>query len=156
VLKLFLGGTRVSPRPRFDLVETLLWCVACVAFAYALTVRFGLVGLMCAVCLSAVPVGVVSVHAQRTTHFLQCLGSFVILAYFCFPSTSHSPSEISIIITACVHGAGTMLALSAIRRGHWSTKLLACVAFAAYLGILGNAIYLSVRKWDAVVDYWRL
>jgi hypothetical protein len=143
----------ISQRPRFSLAM-LLSCVTFVAVACGLVVRFGELGVLCVFGLSVVAVGAFSIRAKRTKHFWQCIGSFVILPYF-LPSLSHSPpAESEAIIGAILHGLGTMLALSTILRGHWSTRILACVSLTAYLFILYLVVRHSIGHWDTVIRYW--
>jgi len=119
--------------------------------------QFGPLWVICLVAIATVSAGVVSIRAERALPFWQCVASFVILPYFYLPPAplgDAPPHNSEAILGATLLSVGAMLAIVAVRRGHWSTRTLASVSLTGYLFLLYNVGRNSIADWDTIVQYW--
>ena len=98
--------------------------------------------------------GFIAHENEKPAPYWSCVGSVVIFVFFALPLLVFrpsearliifGPSEARLIIFACFFSIGGYLSYSAIRHGHWTTRILALLVMMAYVlsffAIIQNAI----------------
>ena len=64
------------------------------------------------------------------------------------------PTENEMAFTAVVFATGIVLSFSAIRDGHWATKIMGLLIFLPMAYSVGFRVYHSLQNWSDIVDYW--
>jgi len=76
--------------------------------------------------------GFVAHENEKPAPYWSCVGSMVIFFFIALPLLVFGPSEVGAILFACFFSIGGYLSYSAIRHGHWTTRILATLVMMAY------------------------
>ena len=98
--------------------------------------------------------GFVAHENDKPAPYWSSVGSVVIFFFFVLPLFTFRPIGTNAIFFACFFSIGGYLSYSAIRHGHWMTRILGVFVIAAYaLGFCVIAQY-AIFNWDDVVNHW--
>lgn len=78
----------------------------------------------------------------------------VLAAMFFPPMSRCGPSENEIIVMAVVVGVCVVFSYSAVRHGHWATKVVGMLVFFPSVAFIAITAFDALRSWSNVVDYW--
>lgn len=142
---------------RFNL-KTFFYFITFYAIAFSVIANLGFFGFIFYFILpiAIVTAALLSIPAKREMPYCRCIGSLIIVWYLCQPVNAMVPTVPEIVVFASLLGIGSMLAISSLWRGHWSTRILACFSLAVYSLFYNYVARETISDWNIIVRYWSM
>lgn len=113
-------------------IKALLTLTTIVAVGVASFIAFGPIAFGIFIVGALIATGVIAHQNEVSVPFWGCTASTLILCFLLPPVGGYAPSNEEVIISVLMFTLGGYLAYSAIRRGHWLTRLFAACIFLCY------------------------
>ena len=78
----------------------------------------------------------------------------IALFMFLLPIESRYQSDEEVILSAFLIGVSAVCSCSAVRHGHWATKIIGAVVFVPIVAFISVTLYDGFCSWSNVVYYW--
>ena len=107
-----------------------------------------------AILLGIIFAGISAHKSNVPVPFWKCLTVYALIFFWGTSWHTGPPSDDEMIMMAVVFATGLVLSFSAIRHGHWATKIMGLLIFLPIVWGIGLHAYNALRNWSNIVDYW--